>query len=74
MNMMDWDVVAGRLVPYWLTVAFSLWILAFLYAWTCDKGYEAYNSGMVIPVSREGTIFVYLLHHSLTLIDFSGLN
>jgi hypothetical protein len=49
-TMVGWDVVSGRLVPYWIAVACSLWILAFLYAWTCDPGFNAYFYGMFVPV------------------------
>lgn len=51
--MSEWGVVLGRLVPYWLTALCSLWILAFLYAWTSDAGYVAYNEGMIVPVRQR---------------------
>jgi hypothetical protein len=49
--MMDWHVALGRLVPYWLTVAAYSWTLAFLYAWTNDPGYIAFE-GMASLVSK----------------------
>lgn len=48
--MIDWDAVSGRLVPYWIAVACSLWILAFLYASKSDPGFNAYCYGMFVPV------------------------
>jgi hypothetical protein len=48
--MIERDVVPGRLVPYWIAVASSLWVLAFLYAWKSDPGFNAYYYGMFVPV------------------------
>jgi hypothetical protein len=48
--MIEWDVVSGRLVPYWITVLCSLFIMAFLYAWTNDPGFNSFYYGMFVPV------------------------
>jgi hypothetical protein len=51
--MVEWGVVAGRLVPYWVVVACSLWILFFLYAWTNDPGYVFFETFISAPVSSN---------------------
>jgi hypothetical protein len=56
-TMSEWGLVVGRLIPYWLAVLCSIWILAFLYAWTSDAGYVLYNDGMILPV-RKGCVFI----------------
>lgn len=53
--MVERGAIAGRLVPYWVVVASSVWILAFLYAWTNDPGSLAYETFVAAPVrSRYG--------------------
>jgi uncharacterized protein involved in exopolysaccharide biosynthesis len=56
--MVEWGVVAGRLFPYWVVVACSVWILAFLYAWTNDPGYMAYEAVVVVPVSSQDLLLM----------------
>jgi hypothetical protein len=57
--MVEWGAFAGRVVPYWIVVACSVWILAFLYAWTNDLGYMAYETVVVAPVSSFDLQMIY---------------
>jgi hypothetical protein len=52
-NMENWKVVAGRLVPYWLTVLMSVWILAFLYIFIFEDSAAAYEQAIATQVSSQ---------------------
>lgn len=56
--VLDWEMPVGRVLPYWLTVSASLWIMVFLYAWITDEGYNAYNDGMVVQVCEGREIWI----------------
>jgi hypothetical protein len=53
---MDWNIMLYRLMPYWLTIVMSLWILAFLYVYTNEDATNLYVNGLTNPVG----IFYYL--------------
>jgi flagellar biosynthesis/type III secretory pathway M-ring protein FliF/YscJ len=44
--MDNWKVYFGRLLPFWMTVITSLWIIAFLIIWSTEKGYELYDKNL----------------------------
>jgi hypothetical protein len=48
--MIGWEVAAGRLAPYWITVASSLFIMAYFYGTYSDEGEEAFTAGLFTPV------------------------
>jgi hypothetical protein len=48
--MLDRGVVSGRLAPYWITVASSLFIMACFYGGYTDEGYVAFAEGLYTPV------------------------
>jgi hypothetical protein len=56
----EWGPVLGRLAPYWVAVASTLWILAFLYVWTDDIIFDVYHNGVIVPV-RTARVPVLLL-------------
>jgi hypothetical protein len=46
----DWSIVLCRLIPYWITIGMSLWILAFLYLYTSEDATTLYINGLTTPV------------------------
>lgn len=66
--MVDWDVAAGRLAPYWLTVASSLFIMAYFYGTYSDEGYAAFSAGLFVPVRKRWS-WRALLRFSFMNID-----
>jgi hypothetical protein len=62
--MFDLDVAMGRLIPYWISVLTTLFVLSFLYAWTNDPGYLAFEKAIFKPVRNLSQLMPAVLPYS----------